>query len=231
MVELYCNDATEIFLSEKSVDMFFVNPPYWGSDMEAYGGPVEKHINHGVSIDDYFIDLLKLAMHMDFALKDTGSAFVMLPNYDNIVFEFAELVHMHTSLFVQKMYIWDFSSTPNTADMQSDKMGIILHLHKGSFNEYFKINGAVLHVPIDPWPIRKYEDLGFVDNGLPEELYNIFVTAFTQEGDTIADIVGGTGTIISSGFKFKRNVIYNDISRDQYNVAVARLTDLQTSAV
>lgn len=230
MVKIYNKDATNIFLDKESVDMFFMNPPYLNSYLEEYGGDSEKHINFVSDGRDYVKNILPLIKHVEYALKGSGSAFMMLPNDENsVILDLCNAVLNNTKLKIGKFFIWDFSMTPNSENIKSEKMGLILHLHKGKYYVDNRLVEYVLKIPLDPMPLRKYEDVGFVEAGLPVELYDHFVLAFSKPGDTVCDLVGGTGTIIESAKKLNRDFIYNDISESQMLVAMARLKDLEDS--
>ena len=226
-VKLYCQDATEVFLEPDSVDMFFLNPSYWGSKMTEYGGPVDDHINNSDTVDGYLKLLMKLVHHADHALKPGGSIFLMLQNRHNIVPQLCGLIASETDLVVGQLHVWDFSMTPIVQGLHYEKMGLIIHLHKGEFYVDEEQHEYVINEDLDLTSLARFRTIGFVDNNLPEELYNKFIRAFSKEGDTIADIVGGTGTIVSCGIKLGRKVIYNDLSPDQYAITVARIEALE----
>ncbi len=225
-IELYCKDATEIFLDQSSVNLFFMNPSYVGSALEEYGGSLDSHINNVQSIDDYLSLLIRVAKHVEHSLAPDGSAFIMLQNQHNIVPRFCSLIETHTGLTVGQLFVWDFSDTENLKHLKYEKMGLIVHLYKGSFYVDPTKREYVLRIPFDPQKIKKYNDIGFIGSSIPEELYENFILAFSKEGDTFADIFGGTGTGIVSSVKLNRKAIYNDIAESQYKIATSRISDL-----
>lgn len=227
MVMFFNEDAKSIFLNKESVNFFFINPSYFESNLEEYDDSTENHINFVNSPQEYVNNLIPVVKHIEHALAKNGSAFIMLPNDEyNVIIDFCNMALRETSLKLGKIFIWDFSSTANIEDLESEKMGIIAHLHKGNFYVNKKKLEYVLKVPMTPNTLRKYENLGFVDNGLPVELYNKMIAAFSKPGDTVCDLFAGTGTIIESAVKLGRNFIYNDISQSQLEIAKARLKDL-----
>lgn len=225
IVKLYCKDATEVFLPQGSVNLFFLNPSYWGFKMVEYGGPTDRHINNADSVPEYLDLIMKLVLHADYALAEDGSIFLMLQNRHNIVPQLAHRILAETNLDVGQLHVWDFSSTPIVKDLRYEKMGLILHLYKQKFYVNEDLHEYVLSIPLDITSLDKYRQLGFVDNNLPELLYEKFILAFSKEGDVISDIVGGTGTIIPPGLRLNRKVIYNDLSPDQHRIATARFED------
>jgi DNA modification methylase len=228
---IYNRDARDIFLDKNSVNLFFMNPPYYESPIEIYGGSSAEHINATNSNEDYLDRLLPLIKHAELALAQDGSIFIMLPNDKyNVVLDFCNLVLKETSLKLGKFFVWDFSITPGFEIYDGEKMGIIVHLHKGS--PYVKTNFIkyVLPIPFVFSNLDKYRHLGFVENGLPEDLYEHFIELFSKPGDVVSDLVGGTGSIIIAAKNKGRNYIYNDISESQVEIAKARLLDFENKS-
>ncbi len=223
---MYCKDATEDFLPKHSINLFFINPSYVGSALEEYGGPKDSHINNVESVDDYLELLIKSLIHMEQALADEGSIFVMLQNQYNIVPRLCELAAKQTVLTVGQLFVWDFSSTEMLKELHYEKMGLIIHFYKKSFYVDPTKREYVIKLPLDPYAANKYDSLGFTGSTLPVELYEKFILAFSKEGDTVADIFGGTGTAAVATLGLGRNAVYNDISPDQYNITAARISDL-----
>ena len=60
-------------------------------------------------------------------------------------------------------------------------------------------------------------------DSFPHELSDLLVPLFSKEGDTVADIFGGTGTVAISTLKNKRKAIYNDASSAQAEIAKKRV--------
>lgn len=227
--QLYCRDSTEIFLEKESIDLFFINPSYVGSSLEEYKGPLDSHINNVKSIEEYLSHLIKTAKHLEHALSQDGSAFIMLQNQHNVVPRFCHLVEQKTGLKVGQLFVWDFSSTEFLQDLNYEKMGLIVHLHKGSFYLNQSELEYVIKLPFNPNTIKKYEPIGFIGSTLPEGLYERFILAFSKEGDTVADIFGGTGTAAVATLRLGRKAVYNDIAPQQYAITAARILDLENS--
>lgn len=228
---LYNRDAGEIFLAEKSIDLFFMNPPYLESYVGEYGGETQNHFNLVNDEKEYVTRLMRLVRHVEHALTDSGSAFIMLPNDENsVILELCKAVLAETKLKLGKFYVWDFSGTPHLDGVQGDKMGIILHFHNGAPHVDPSSFDYVLKTPIDdPEVLGKYRDLGFINSLIPVKLYENFINGFSKPGDTVCDLVGGTGTVIVAAHNLGRDFVYNDISSEQLAVATARLADLTTN--
>lgn len=224
-VEMHCRNASEIFLDPSSVNLFFINPSYVGSNMEEYGGPTDSHINKVSSSDEYIDRLIEVAKHMEHALASNGSIFIMLQNEYNIVPRLCNKIPEETGLSVGQLFVWDLSSTEMFKDLRYEKMGLIVHLYKNDFYVDENEREYVVKLPIDPFGMKKYDHLGFTENNIPEELYERFIKAFSKEGDKVADIFGGTGTAAVATLRLGRVAVYNDIAQDQYEIAKARISD------
>ena len=224
---LYNKNANEIFLEKDSIDLFFMNPPYLGSNLNNYGGDHTKYISFAESNDKYVENMIPLAKHIEHALKDSGSAFIMLRNDENLgVVKFCNMISENTDLQIGKFFIWNFSNSNKVGKLGSEQFGVILHLHKGlPFVSEAEIK-YLLDMEFDPAEVRKYGSIGYTNAALPEGLYEYFIETFSKPGDTVADILGGTGTIISPATKLGRNFVYNDLSASQYAIAQARAKDI-----
>jgi DNA modification methylase len=224
---LFNKNANEIFLEKDSVDLFFMNPPYLGADLKKYGGEPTEYISFAESTSKYIGNMVPLAKHIEHSLKDNGSAFIMLRNDPNLgLVKFCNMISENTQLRIGKLFVWDFSKSTKVENLSSETMAVIVHLYKGS---NFVNNGNIqqlLEIEFDPAEVSKYDDLGYTNAALPEKLYEYFIKTFSKPDDTVADILGGTGTIIRPAVKLGRNFIYNDLSASQYAIAQARFRDL-----
>ena len=128
------------------------------------------------------------------------------------------------------MLIWNFEKTLFEEDPSNYKVNFILHLRKDA-NFQYPIEGLPSLIINQDWlqsdkNISKYEDLGFVYDGFPVELSDLLIKAFTKEGDTVADIFGGTGTTAISALQNNRKAIYNDASSEQTEIAKNRINNI-----
>jgi hypothetical protein len=102
-----------------------------------------------------------------------------------------------------------------------------LHITKNKDFQYpiVGLNSFVINqdwVPSDV-DVPQYNDIAFVYDSFPHELSDLLVPLFSKEGDTVADIFGGTGTVAISTLKNKRKAIYNDASSAQTEIAKKRV--------
>lgn len=230
----YTKDAGEIFLDKGSVDLFFMNPPYFGSFVEEYeySGDLSDNINYANTKEEYIKKLIPLMKHVEHSLSQSGSAFIMVPNDENnIILHFYNMIKENTNLKIGSLFVWDFSETEEFKDLVGEKMAIIAHLHNGDYYVQEDILEYIHKIKFEPFRIKKYSDIGLIDASLPEELYERFIKMFSKPGDTVADLVAGTGSIVVPASKLGRNFIYNDLSEKQAQIAKARLRDWESQAI
>jgi DNA modification methylase len=225
---MFCNrDANEIFLEENSVDLFFMNPPYLGAELKNYGGDHKKYISFADSNDKYIKNMIPLAKHIQHALKNDSSAFIMLRNDSNLgIVKFCNMISENTDLKIGKLFIWNFSNSKKVENPNEEQIAVIIHLYKGKFFAKNTNIKYILDIEFDPAEVEEYKSIGYTNAALPEELYEYFIEKFSNPGDTVADILGGTGTIIRPAVKLGRNFIYNDLSTSQYAIAQTRFKHL-----
>lgn len=225
-VEFYNKDARDVFLSPKSVDLFLIHPPYFGMfNDERYGGDKSLQIHHIKDQEDFNKSMVKYLNNMADALKDNGNMLVIVPNSYAGALTIANIVK-DTSLFIKKIIVWDFSKT--VVDIKNQNLvNFILHIRKNIEGES-NVKDLDSLVIDQEWIISdasKYQHLGFMNDGFPKQISDILIEAFSKEGDTVADIFGGTGTAILSALEKNRKAIYNDASTEQFNLAKKRVYD------
>ena len=224
-VEFYNRDAREVFLSPKSVDLFLVHPPYFGLNDHRYGGDQSIQIHLIKDQEEFSNALIEYVNNMADALKDEGNILLILPNFYHGIIGIADVLK-GTKLFIDKILVWNLIKTvaPN---QQQPMLNFILQIRKN--NDYkYKIKGLDSLIIDQEWvldDVVKYQNLGFVGDAFPIEISDILVEAFSEEGDTVADLFGGTGTTAISSLKKNRKAIYNDASIDQFNLAKKRVYD------
>lgn len=210
-------DALDKILEDKSVDLFIMNPPLWidGSG-ERYGGDLSKQLREK-TYDGYIEKLLKITKNLDNALKDTGSLVMVMPN-TQLVFGYISEVLKQTGLKLGVVRIWDWGAG----------MDYLVHFHKETpyINNSFKLENIIKESPAFE-EVNKYSVLGDVSGAIPEKIYEIFISKYSKEGDIVADLFAGTGTVVAACLKTNRKFIYNDSSSVQLEIAKARINDLQ----
>ena len=228
-VEFYNRDARDVFLSPKSVDLFLIHPPYFTMNKDRYGGDPDLQINKTDDREEFSKFMVKYIKNMSDAMTDDGNILVIVPNYHNAFYAIADIIK-NTDLILYKVLTWNFEKTKFDKAGNNYSINFILHLRKNT-NFTYPIENLESLVIDQEWVhsdknVSKYEDLGFVYDGFPIEISDILVKAFSKEGDTVADIFGGTGTTIISALQNNRKAIYNDASSEQVQVAKVRINNI-----
>lgn len=220
MIEFYTEDARKPFLPPRSVDLFITHPPYFESHMSEYGA-AEKQLGNTPVLDGFTTNTLEVVKAMDHALKDNGLMLIVLPNsptFANLVYKIAK----YTTLKFAPMRFWRNPGAENDVCP-------ILTLYKGTPEENTEINipSEVLDIP---WVHEVQSNLGFTKDAMPEALCDILIRRYSKEGDTVADLLAGTGTVQVAALKLNRHAIYNDVSEEQTNIAKERIDGIETNA-
>jgi DNA modification methylase len=224
-VEFYNRDARDVFLSPKSVDLFLVHPPYFSmKDDERYGGDSTLQVQHVIELEDFSNALIEYVNNMADALKDEGNILLIVPNFYEGIIAIADVLK-GTNLFIDRILIWNIVKKIKGQDQPL--INLILQIRKNKDSKY-KIKGLDSLIINQEWTLDdvvKYQNMGFVGDAFPIEIADILINAFSEEGDTVADLFGGTGTTAISSLKNNRKPIYNDASIDQFNLAKKRVYD------
>jgi DNA modification methylase len=224
-VEFYNRDARDVFLSPKSVDLFISHPPYFAMmDDERYGGDSKVQIHHVKDQEAFSDALIKYINNMADALKDDGNILLIVPNFYHGIIAIADVLK-GTNLFIDRVLIWNIVKKIKGQDQPL--LNLILQIRKNKDYKY-KIKGLDSLIIDLEWvhsDVVTYQNIGFIGDALPVELTDILVNAFSEEGDTVADLFGGTGTVAISSLKNNRKAIYNDASIDQFDLAKKRVYD------
>ena len=209
----YNEDARDKFLEDNSVDLFIVNPPLFVDKIEdRYGGDQSKQIKE-TNTESYLKTIMGITKNLVDALKQTGSIILLMPNTE-LIFLYIERAIREFGLKLGITKIWDWEIG----------FDYVVHLHKG--NPY--INETYHSAPVIKGPaeyesdLAEFSDIGNVSGATWETLYEILVKKHSREGDLVADIFGGTGTIAAVAKKTNRRFIYNDASSVQLQIAKAR---------
>lgn len=225
-------DAMEEILVDESIELFVMHPPYMGIDVQRYANP-EKQINNVKSVKKFIKNLIKITKNCEKALKKGGSICIILP-VDNIMLlpNFIKSVQKNTKLNVNATLIW---SLWNENYANKNQIGQhychVVHLSKGPYRRDKQFmaehNDAVFTIPMEPETLQEdYSKMGFVDDAMPVELAERLISLFSLPGDTVADVLGGTGTVSIAAENTGRNSVYNDASFVQTKIAKKRMEDL-----
>lgn len=219
---IYNRDARETFLSPQTVDLFITHPPYFGVNANEYGG--NNQIQDTNSFDIFNSRLLDVVKHMEYALKDNGNILLVMPN-DIVGPQFASMIPANTSLKIAEMYVWDFQDSHKESDYSPTSL--IYRLVK-SYDAFTKneIRHNVLRFPWLTDNLQNLKNFGYVYDAMSEDLVRVLIEEFSDPGDTVADLMAGTGTVAFVSKSMGREFIYNDVSDSQRDVAIQRLSEL-----
>ena len=225
-VEFYNKDARDVFLSPKSVDLFLIHPPYFKmTDNGQYGGDPNLQIHNLRDQEEFGKSMATYLNNMSDALKDDGNILLIIPNCHDGILGIADIIK-NTNLFIDKIIMWHFGKV-DLAIKNQYMANLILQIRKDK-NFQYPVPGLNSLVIDQPWiftDVSKYQDSAFVYDGFPKEISDTLIEVFSKEGDTVADIFGGTGTTIISALEKNRKAIYSDASIDQFNLAKRRVYD------
>lgn len=228
--EFLNGDAMKEIIIDNSINLFIMWPPYLGMDTSRYG--FSKQIN---DINDTVIfskKLAKIAKNCYKALKDGGSLIYIIPNDDpSLFYNTVKYLKKKTKLQYNGTMIWDYyDETMIDRSKINGSYCLVLWLSKGApkvNNDYLtNNNNAIIKYPLKPGYLNdKYGAMGNVNDALPEPVAKHLIQLFTNEGDTVSNVMGGTGTVTVVAEMLERDSIYNDISYVQLTIAKRRLED------
>lgn len=237
-IEFFCKDAREIFLSPNSVDLFITHIPYHRTNVTNYinsknlgdlSVDLSLQLQENHSVENYVDSVVRTVNHMDYSLKDNGSIILVCPNGPK-TFKIISKIIQDTNLFVNRLLFWNFAESLGIKSQQGNAAALIFHLTYLS-NIPYTINNFesfVINKGFGPSKedIKKYGHLGFMSDSMPNEVADLLVLGFSKEGDVVADILGGTGSVAVSALKNNRKTIYNDSSIEQLELAKKRISDI-----
>ena len=229
IVQFYCKDARERFLQPESVDLFFSHPPYSVTDKTHYGGDLTLQLQNEDTYGKYLDAYVESLKHMEESLKYTGSAVIILKNYEHS-FDIIAKIKEKTNFIITKSLIWDYSESDflkNNAERNGDEFAIMLLLHKNySIPRYENLDNFVIRLPWDTVKesAKEFEDMGYVADCFPEALAEVIIKNYSAQGQVVADLFGGTGTTAAVSLRMGRKAIYNDVSSSQFEIAKKRVS-------
>lgn len=94
--------------------------------------------------------------------------------------------------------------------------------------DYLKNNSSpILFEKFDHKELEeKYSQLGHVSDALPVKVAEHYIKLLTAPGDTVANVLGGTGSVSVAAENTGRDSVYNDISYVQLTIAKKRMEDI-----
>lgn len=226
----YSQDARSIFLAPESVDLFVTHPPYFDTHSDEYGNP-EEQLQNTKDRENFTKNIIDVIKHMEMALKPNGTILMLFPTDSNI-YKIIERINRETNLKYGPMFFWDFSGSPHVKSIEGGENNIILNLHKGSqrTNTEYRLDSYTL---VYPWvfsdKLKSKSHVAFISDSAPEAVYEKLIGRYSSPGDVVADIMGGTGSALNVAKRMSREIVYNDISKEQLKLAKIIIDDEQES--
>jgi DNA modification methylase len=228
LVEFYNEDARKEFLEPNSVDLFLVHPPFFYTS-KRYGGDIDLQLHNTEDEEEYYSSIITTVKNMEKALSEDGNILLIVQN-DYHSFKIISQITNQTKLTVFKTIFWSYEENFHRT-LDGRQTNLILQLRKNKHFLYPVAGLDRLFINMS-WnsfhkSLHKYHDLGiYLADAFPQDLSDFLVPLFSKEGDTVADIFGGTGTTVISAIKNNRKAIYNDSSLDQFKLAQERVDDI-----
>lgn len=225
-------DALEEIIVDDSVNLFIMHPPYMGIDTQRYASP-EKQINDVKDVKAFVKKLIKITKNCEKALKQHGSIIMILPTGNwSLMSEYLYAVQKKTNLIINPTMIWSLWDEKFANKETIDVLYCnVIHLSKGLYRhdkEFIeKYNNPVFTIAMNPDELTEdYGAMGHVSDAMPVKLAERLISMFSRSGDTVADVLGGTGTVSIAAENLGRDSIYNDASFVQVKIAKKRMDDL-----
>lgn len=229
--EFLNGDATKEIIVDNSVDLFVMWPPYLGVDLERYGN--KDQLNNVNDVVIFSKKLAKIAKNCEKALKDNGNLIYIIPHNDPSLSHYMlKYISKKTKLVYNGTLVWDYYDAEYIDKNRiNGNYALILWFSKGSPKVNNEVVGqyhsSVMRYPLMPrYLVDKYGSMGHVEDALPETVAKHLIELFTVPGDTVANVLGGTGTITAVAEMTERDSVYNDISYVQLTIAKKRLEDI-----
>lgn len=224
----FCRDAGEVFLERESVDLFIGHPPYYQAELELNGGDPSKQMQNADSLDEYYQRLIHSFNHMDWALKPEGNIFIALDNSRHGLGVISK-IEAETDLKLSSMRLWDYSGIGSPV---GNKTVVFAHFRK---SEWYP--GEIPQGPfvLDTlWEeayaeLEKYNQEYATVGAAPSAIYVDMIKNFSKEGDVVADLFAGCGTVQLVALQLGRKFVFNDVSEDKLIVAKKRIEDYISS--
>lgn len=224
----YCRDAGEVFLEKESVDLFIGHPPYYQAELELNGGDPAKQMQNAETIEEYYDRLLYSVQHMEWALKPEGHIFLALDNV-RAGLGILNVIDANTDLSLQSLRLWDYSGIGSPI---GNKTVVFAHFRKvdwypGEVEQspfYINTRWEEAYEELEPYN-QDYVTIG----AAPSAIYVDMIKNFSKEGDVVADLFAGCGTVQLVALKLGRKFIFNDVSEDKLIVAKKRIEDYLSS--
>lgn len=228
--EFLNGDAMEEIIVDESINLFIMYPPYMGIDTNRYATP-GKQINKVKNRKAFVKNLVNATGNAEKALKQHGNILMILPTNDpELLGEYVARLKKKTKMQINTTLIWSYHNDSDQRILPGSYCNIV-HMSKSNPRHdasYLSENrNSVFHYDQDHEELfENYGEMGTVGDSQPVALTEHLIKMFSLEGDTVADLFGGTGTICIAAENTGRNSVYNDVSSIQLRIAKKRLEDL-----
>jgi len=235
--KVYLGDCVKIMktLPNKSVDLVFADPPFnIGLKYDVY--------NDNISYEKYYKwseEWIKEACRL---LKNSGAIYVAIGD------EFAaelNIILKRRGFYFRNWIVWHYTFGQNQRKKFTRAHTHIFYFTKDK--ERFTFNDKHIRVPSarqlvykdkranplgkipdDVWQFSRIcgtfkERLGRHPCQMPESLLERIISVSSNEGDTVLDPFGGTGTTAAVAKKLKRHFVTMEISEEYYDLILKRL--------
>lgn len=222
-IKFYCQDARKPFLEPESVDLFITHPPFLNRIPHAHGGDPKLQIQNADTPEDFSKSLVECLKTMEIALKDSGVILLILPN-QRVLFNIIKDIIDNTSLVLRKDIVWNFEKSKIVNGVISgNEINHILYMTKNT-NIVHPVEKLESFVIDAEWEVYYVDEVSFFD-ALPKKMIENLIGIFSKEGDTVGDVLAGTGTVALCSVENNRKAIYNDVSPLQLDLAKKRIYD------
>ena len=222
-IKFYCEDARKSFLEPGSVDLFITHPPFLNKLPNEHGGDSNLQIQNADTPEDFSKALVEFLKTMDVALKDDGAILLILPN-TRVFFKILSDIVQNTSLVIKRDIVWNFEKSEIVNGVISgNEINHILYIAK-SVETTHPIGNLDSFVIEADWEVYHVDENLYFD-ALPKKMIEKLISVFSEEGDTVADLMAGTGTVALCAIENNRKAIYNDVSPLQVDLAKKRIYD------
>jgi len=250
---LYLGDNLEIMksLPSASIDLVYIDPPFfsqrnYSAESKVDKGEVRSFGDTFKTLNDYLKFLHPRLIEIKRLLKTTGTVYVHADWHAIFEIKCYIMDKIYGRDNFQNDVIWSYKTGGGTQKRFSRKHDDILFYTKTENYSFNSIKDRIYYdkpffnpevdeqgryyadvMPIDVWDIPAVlnisEERLDYPTQKPEALLERIIKASSNEGDTVADFFGGSGTTAAVCQRLGRKWITCDKSQDSINVIKARL--------
>lgn len=237
-ITLIRGDATKLPLPSESVDLIITHPPYFGVDVERYGGDKSKQLGFvGSTNKKYFKLMDKATKEMYRVLKPSGHLWIAMSPFDGIDSTYVHNVLKNTKFrYLDRVYQDSYEDQLVVPEhkpegLASNSITIWNHFTKSDDFYYNHIECVRHNDPVwemdfsnlaDPVDKKLHETYAVQDT-VNKELVSRLIKMFSKPTQVVLDPFGGTGIVPITAAQLGRQGILNDISEKQIKGAEQRI--------